>query len=176
MSGGAGREGWRESRTERLARGSAFQRLLGYRVESWGEGRAVVSCPLRPEHLNMSDRPHGGLVATLIDAVCGIAGSREPASGRDSDQETGHDFGRDAGGRHITVTISLTVNYLAAAEGDRLVAEGRRTGGGRGVFFSQAEVRDGVGRLVATGSGAFRVRPAPGGSAPGKPSPSGPAS
>ena len=56
-------------------------------------------------------------------------------------------------------TLSLDCHFTAAAEaGDRLNASARRTGGGRQVFFSRAEVHDQNGRLIAQGAGVFRYR------------------
>ena len=43
-------------------------------------------------------------------------------------------------------------------QGKVIVAEGFRTGGGRKTFFAEAKVRDDLGNLLATGSGAFRMR------------------
>ncbi len=42
--------------------------------------------------------------------------------------------------------------------GTRLTASATLSGGGRRIFFSNCEVRDAEGRLVATGSGTFKYR------------------
>jgi acyl-coenzyme A thioesterase PaaI-like protein len=58
----------------------------------------------------------------------------------------------------MALTLSLTVNYLGRSDGQRMIAEARRTGGGRRTFFAEGEVRDEDGVLLATGSGVFRYR------------------
>jgi len=60
--------------------------------------------------------------------------------------------------RQMALTLSLTVNFLGQARGDRLSAEARRTGGGKSTYFAEADVRDATGALVATGTGVFRYR------------------
>ena len=56
------------------------------------------------------------------------------------------------------LTLSLTTEFLAAATlNDRyLVAEARRTGGGKSVFFADGALWASCGRLVATASGVFK--------------------
>jgi len=48
-----------------------FNRFLGLRGESIGEGRAVLVLPVRPEFVGDPSRPalHGGVLSTLIDTV-----------------------------------------------------------------------------------------------------------
>jgi len=53
------------------------------------------------------------------------------------------------------VTLSLTVNFVASVSGGRVTAEGRKRGGGKTIFFSDVEVRDDEGRLIATAVGTF---------------------
>ena len=56
------------------------------------------------------------------------------------------------------LTLSLTTQFLASATLDDqyLVAEARRTGGGRSVFFADGAVRASSGRIIATASGVFK--------------------
>ena len=58
----------------------------------------------------------------------------------------------------LCVTLSLNVSYLSRPRGAVMIAEARRTGGGRSTFFAEGEVRDDAGELIATGSGVFRYR------------------
>jgi acyl-coenzyme A thioesterase PaaI-like protein len=78
-------------------------------------------------HLNRSHVPHGGVIATLIDTACGFAGcySAEPGKIRGA------------------VTLTLTTCFLGQAEaGMTLVANTRRTGGRRTVFFARCDLVD----------------------------------
>lgn len=118
----------------------ALQQLLGYKLVEWEEGRAVIAYEVAADHLNRTNRLHGGVIATLCDAAAGYAGVYRPAPG---DTRT-------------TVTLSLTVNFVASVSGGRVIAEARKRGGGKTIFFSEVEVRGEDGRLVATALGTFR--------------------
>ncbi len=57
------------------------------------------------------------------------------------------------------MTLLLTAQYIGPVPiGTRLTTSARRSGGGGRIFFSTCEVRDQDGRLVATGSAAYRYR------------------
>ena len=119
---------------------------LGIAMTGWRKGWARVEAPIAPEILNRQGLPHGGLHATLLDTAMGFAGclTGDPAL------------------RQMALTLSLTVNYLGQAQGSRLIAEARVTGGGRKTYFTEGTVRDDRGTLIATGTGVFRYRGTPG--------------
>ncbi|MET4101484.1 uncharacterized protein (TIGR00369 family) [Roseovarius sp. MBR-78] len=121
---------------------SGLQTHLGYRLITWESDFARVEMPLGAHLMNRQGLPHGGLHATLLDTVMGFAGCH-----------TG-----DPARRQMALTLSLTVNYLGQAQGARLIAEARRTGGGKSTFFAEGSVRDDLGTLIATGTGVFRYR------------------
>ena len=89
---------------------SALQQLLGYRLVEWEADRAVIAYDVAADHLNRTNRLHGGIIATLCDTAAGYAGVWCDAPG-----ET-----------RSTVTLSLTVNFLASVSGGRVFAEARR--------------------------------------------------
>ncbi len=115
---------------------------LGYTLTLWEEDRAVVEIPLRPHLSNRQGLPHGGIHATLMDTAMGYAGC----------------YTGDATAPKMALTLSLTVNFLSRPKGTRLVAEARRVGGGKSTFYAEAEVRDDLDELIATGTGVFRYR------------------
>lgn len=115
---------------------------LGYALTQWETDRAVVELPLAPHLANRQGLPHGGVHATLLDTAMGYAGC----------------YTGDADAPQMALTLSLTVNYLSRPKGVRLIAEARRTGGGKSTFFAEAEVRDDLGELMATATGVFRYR------------------
>lgn len=117
-----------------------FQQLLEYELTEWRADFARIEQALGPAIMNRQGLPHGGAHATLIDTAMGYAGCYTGERGR----------------RQLALTLSLTVNFLGQAKGARLIAEARRTGGGRTTFFAEGSVRDDTGALVATGSGVFR--------------------
>ncbi len=121
---------------------SALQIHLGYRIDAWSPDHARVSLPLAPFLMNRQGLPHGGIHATLLDSAMGFAGC----------------YTGDRNHAQMALTLSLTVNYLGQAQGTRLIAEARRTGGGKTTFFAEGTVTDDIGALIATGTGVFRYR------------------
>lgn len=128
---------------------SAFQKLIGWKVEVWEEGYAVITCRIRPDFMNRGGVLHGGLIATLLDSVAGHAAFGVPPSDPSEPRRGG-------------VTLSFTINYLGTAHDGVLTVTGRRTGGGRSIIFARAEVVDAAGNLIAEGSGTFKRRKAQG--------------
>jgi uncharacterized protein (TIGR00369 family) len=121
---------------------SALQTHLGYRLTEWRADFARVELLLTPVLMNRQGLPHGGMHATLLDTAMGFAGC----------------YTGDPDRAQMALTLSLTVNYLGQARGEVLIAEARRTGGGKSTYFAEGEVRDETGALIATGSGVFRYR------------------
>ena len=122
-----------------------FADLVGYQLSHWSEDRAEVSLAVEARHLNRSGVLHGGVLTTLIDTACGYAGcyAAKPAQVRRA------------------FTLSLDCQFVATAPaGSRLTALARKTGGGRQIFFAQAEVRDQDGRLIGQGTAVLRYRSA----------------
>lgn len=119
-----------------------LQRALDYRITDWSKDHARVELTLGNVHENRHGIPHGGVYAVLIDTAAGFAGTwrapPEPAA--------------------MAMTLSMTVNFIGLPRGATLIAEGRRVGGGRNIFFSEVELRDDLGTLVATGSASLRYR------------------
>jgi len=120
---------------------SGFARLIGYRLVRWELDYAEVAMELGSQHLNRGGVAHGGALTSLIDTACGFAGCWAPP-----------------GESRAAVTLSLTTSFLAPAKSGRLLATARKTGGGRGVFFASAEIRDDADVLIAHGDGVFRYR------------------
>ena len=110
-----------------------FQKLIGYDIIDWGAGHAELTIDLGDHHGNRHGFVHGGVLMTLLDAACTRAGALDPETG---------DIRR-------TATVSMTTNFIAPAKECRLRAVGRKTGGGRRIFFATADVFDEDGQLVA---------------------------
>lgn len=119
-----------------------LQDHLGFRITGWRPDWARFEIPLAPFLMNRYGIPHGGIYATILDTVMGYAGC----------------YTGDPAMRRLAMTLTLTTSFLSRPEGDLLIAEGTRTGGGRSTFFAEAEVRDTKGTICARGSGAFRYR------------------
>ena len=125
---------------ETVLGGSPVASRIGIRLAEIEPDRVVVALPFRPDNVTLGRIVHGGVIATLID----IAGAAASASGAD---------GKTAGG----ATASMTVAYLAPAEGCDLVAEALVIQRGRSQTVSDVAVRDADGRLVAKGLVTSRI-------------------
>jgi|LNAP01.1.fsa_nt_gb acyl-CoA thioesterase len=105
----------------------------------WNEVGAVIRLTLRQIHMNGGASAHGGLVATLLDAVmaCSSATPEETRS---------------------CVTVEMKVNYMrpGGAVGTVLTAQGELKACSRTLAFCEGEIRNEAGELLATGSGTFK--------------------
>ena len=120
-----------------------FADLLGYRLQSWQQDYAEISLAVEARHMNRSGVLHGGVVSALLDTALGYAGT----------------FSDDPAVVRRAFTLSLNTHFVGtAAVGQTLTAIGRKTGGGRKIYFCTGEVRDQDGRLVGQGEGVFRYR------------------
>ena len=64
----------------------------------------------------------------------------------------------DPDNRLMAMTLALNVQYLSRPRGEKLIARGWKTGGGRSTFFAEGTVTDETGELIAKGTGTFRYR------------------
>ncbi len=118
-----------------------FNRLLGMKGESAGDGRGVLVLPVRPEFIGDSRRPalHGGVVSSLIDTVGGVAAWTALAEGESLS------------------TVDLTVDFLEPAGlGGPLRAEAELVRKGNRVCHVRMRVtQEGV--VVAEGRGVYNI-------------------
>ncbi|MDQ2094154.1 PaaI family thioesterase [Rhodalgimonas zhirmunskyi] len=119
-----------------------FQAHVGFEITEWSEGYCRVEQPMVDHIGNRYGIPHGGVHATLLDTAMGYAIC----------------FTGDPDDKQLAMTLSLNVQYLGVAKGQRLIAEGRRTGGGRSTVFAEGEIKDENGTLIATATAVFRLR------------------
>lgn len=119
-----------------------FNDHLGFVVEEWRENHIKISAELKPEHLNHSEIPHGGFIATLLDAAIAMPGvySEDPKYSKKA------------------LTLSLNINFLGQAKSNRLYAIGKVTASGRNIYYGSADVYDSFDNLIASGQGVFRYR------------------
>jgi uncharacterized protein (TIGR00369 family) len=109
---------------------------LGIRLESIGTDEATLVLPFRPELATIDDVVHGGAIASLIDTA-GMAATWAD----DGEPES-----------LAGATVTLNVNYTAAARGQDLTAAALVVRRGRSLVFSEVKVTEPTGRLVATGT------------------------
>lgn len=121
---------------------SPFLSHMGLKLTHWEEGLAHFEMEIAPWQLNRQGVLQGGVVATLLDAVCGYAGLY---SGPGQPRVNGF-------------TISLSVDFVASSQVGKLRAIGTKIGGGKQIFFSRGEISAEDGRLIASGQGSFKYR------------------
>ncbi len=109
--------------------------LLGIEVVSLGQGRSVLSLPVRPPITFDGQRVQGGLVGVLADFAAVAAAATT----------------LDVGWR--VATLSCETHNLAPAMGERLIAAGEIVKGGRRHLVARADVTidDLDGTLCLTG-------------------------
>ncbi|MBT8208770.1 MAG: PaaI family thioesterase [Acidimicrobiales bacterium] len=117
-----------------------FVNLVGIEVEELRTDYARMSMPFKEENLQAAEIMHGGVIATLIDTVVVPAIGAGLAEGS------------------LWSTIELHVLYHRPLVTDA-VAEGWVVKRGKSVVFTQGEVFDAEGRLVASGTATYLVKP-----------------
>ncbi|MCH2163226.1 MAG: PaaI family thioesterase [Marinovum sp.] len=118
----------------------AFASHIGMELTQWASGFAQVELPIVDHIKNRHGLPHGGVHASLLDTAMGYCGC----------------YTGDPEAPQLCLTLNLNVNYIGVAKGARLIAEGRRTGGGKSTFFAEGEIKDDFGNLIGQGTGVFR--------------------
>lgn len=119
---------------------SGTQTLIGYETHRH-DGTVSISLQLEERHMNRSNLLHGGITATLLDAVAGY--QAELAMG----------LGQEA----RVVTVALTTNYLQAGRlGDFVTATAEPVGKGKTLQHVTARLHRQDGVLIATANGIFK--------------------
>jgi acyl-CoA thioesterase len=106
-----------------------FAIMLGMSIVELDQGYAKVMLSLRPEHNSRIQRPHGGLIATVLDHACGNA------------LDT---MGRD------TIGVQLSISYIAGTKpDDTLIAEARVVHLGKTMGTAEATLTGSDGTVIA---------------------------
>ncbi len=128
---------------------NGFNLATGIRITDWQDGLGVVTLTPAAEHTNPAGVVHGGAMMGMLDVALALTGSYEEAP-----------LALMPG-----LTLSLNTQFIAVAsiDGGMLTARATKTGGGRNVFFSEGQITDSAGRLIATATGVFKRgrQPAP---------------
>ena len=113
---------------------SPFAQELGIELVELGDDHAELRLPWAPRLATMGDIVHGGAIAALLDTA-GMAA----AWSDDFEPE------KTAG-----ATVSMNVNYTAAAVASDLTAHASVVRRGRSLCFCEVKVTDAAGRLSRT--------------------------
>ena len=136
-----------DHRLQILNDADGFNARTGIVLTEWTDGFGAVRVDLEAHHVNPMHVVHGGLYTSMLDVALAMTGSFRPAPDP----------------LFPGLTLSLTTQFLSIATSDDryLVAEARRTGGGRSIFFADGVVRASSGRTIATASGIFKPSRSP---------------
>ena len=122
-------------------RNNPFQHFVGIEVLELGEGKSLLQLELKEYHFNLYGIPHGGVHATLLDIAMGTAASFPDSSGREVD----------------SVTLNLSIDYIAPPSSRILVAKGKVTKKGKSIAYCTAEIFDEDKKLIASGRSIFKL-------------------
>lgn len=103
------------------------------RLVDVGDGWAKAELDLHPESLNVWQVPHGGVLFAMADLVTGVAAFTQRME--------------------LCLTVQSSIDFLSAhgPEG-HITAMGKVVRAGRRLSFSEAEITDEQGRLLAKAS------------------------
>ena len=127
--------------SQKKLRNNPFQHFVGIEVIQLGDGKSVLQLELKDHHFNLYGIPHGGVHATLLDIAMGTAASFPDNSGREVD----------------SVTLNLSVDYIAPPASKTLIATGKVTKKGKSIAYCTAEIFDEDKTLVASGRSIFKL-------------------
>jgi len=113
---------------------SGFREVLGFAIEEWGPGYAVITAPVQPRHLNRNGLVHGGVFASLLDSAAGLCGT----------------YCTVPGNVRRCITISMSTQFVNAVKEGFLRVESRMVSRGRKIFFADVSITC-EGKVIATG-------------------------
>ena len=131
-----------DQRINQLNQAGGFNHCNGIIILDWQDSLASLKVDLTHDHLNPLGLIHGGLYASMLDVALAMSGSYRPAPQ----------------GLYPGLTLSLTTQYIAPLQLDDgfALAEARRIGGGKSLFFAEGEVLSPDGRVIASATGVFK--------------------
>ena len=120
----------------------SFEAHMGVDFNKYADSVCEISLKIEPQHLNIGNSVHGG----VINALCDIALSGAVTCNYTNKAET-------------VVTMQMNVNFLRPGfEGDTLTASAEITKKGRTICFVEGEVRNQDGKLLAKASGDWFIK------------------
>lgn len=130
---------------ERMAKVIAltpFMKHLAMEFLDAGEGWAKLAMRYQDENSTAAKALHGGAISSLIDTTGAMAAwtTAEIATPR-----------------YFGSTVGINVNYLSAAIGEDIFAEGRVLKRGKEIIYSDVRVTNGEGKLLAQGTVVYRI-------------------
>ncbi len=132
----------------------AFHATLGFQLKTLDPEAPTLAFAMRPNLIGhyLHGRLHGGVIASALDAVAGLAvivGIAEKYAHETAEQVT-HRFGRVG-------TIDLRTDYLQQGIGKKFTATGRLTRLGGRIASTQMTLHNETGVLIATGGASYVI-------------------
>ena len=109
-----------------------FNSLLGLRLTRLHKDGVTIECAVRDELLNGAGVIHGGVTATMADAVVGIA------------------LNRHLGGARKITTVELKINYFRPVAQGKIYARAYLVRIGSTICAGRADLTDADQNLIAT--------------------------
>ncbi len=119
--------------------GMPVGKLIGFKLEEAGDGRAVVTLEAGSQHTNPMGTLHGGILCDIADAAMGIA------------------FNSTLASTESFTTVELKINFFRPVWKAHLRAEGKVVRRGKTVGYIECEVSDENGRAIAKASSTCLV-------------------
>ena len=114
-----------------------FATGAGMQIDELGEDSCVCSMTLTENHQNAYGGVMGGVIFTLADFALAVTANRM---------------------HNLSVAQQVSINYLNAPKGERLIASARCIKNGRTTMVINVDVRDDLGRSIALFVGtAFKL-------------------
>lgn len=120
---------------------SPFCRVMGVRVERLEPDDVRLVLPYADERTTWGDMVHGGALSAFVD----IAATAAAWSGAPLPEKV------------RGVTVSLSVNFLAPAHGEDVVADARVTRRGRSLCFCDVRMATAGGAAVGDGIVVYKI-------------------
>ena len=116
-----------------------FAELLGFEVESRGDGASRLTLAVGPRHFNPHGLVHGAVLYALADTGMGAA------------------LTSVLGADELCTTIEIKINYFRPWKSGLLACTTRVIHRGRTTAALQSALHDGEGRHLAQASGTFAI-------------------
>ncbi|WP_342511030.1 PaaI family thioesterase [Sporosarcina sp. FSL K6-1522] len=116
---------------------SGFAHYIGFEVDNIEEGNVQLKLSVREELLNSNGSIHGGVHASMLDTILGIAICSVTKTS--------------------CLTINLNVSYLNTSTSGELFATGRILKQGYRTAMAEGEIYDSNGVLLAKAVGTFKL-------------------
>lgn len=130
---------------ERMAKVIAmtpFMKHLAMEFVEASDGYAKLRMRYQDENSTAAKALHGGAISSLIDTTGAMAAWTTAEIARPN---------------YFGSTVGINVNYLSAAIGEDIFAEGRVLKRGKEIIYSDVRVTSGAGKLLAQGTVTYRI-------------------